>query len=190
MAFIYKITNIINNKFYIGSTIRAKHIRKYEHMSSLRLNNHPNNYLQRSFNKYGEENIKFSIIEELKFPTNYSVEYINEYVLSREFYYVESLNPEYNIKRSIERGKTGYRHSEETRKKISESNKKVIKKPLTQDHKDKIGKAHLGKNPHNWSIESRNKASKSAIGRKHTEESKRKIGEATSRRYKKEVSNG
>src|SRR5690606_1147272 len=35
----------------------------YHHLSMLRANKHKNKYLQNSFNKYGEENFEFSIIE-------------------------------------------------------------------------------------------------------------------------------
>lgn len=52
-----------NNKVYIGQTIN-KQRRFYEHKSSLRHNKHHNEYLQRAFNKYGEENFVFEFIEE------------------------------------------------------------------------------------------------------------------------------
>ena len=48
---IYKITNIINNKFYIGSAVDLKE-REYEHFRRLFKNNHCNILLQNSFNKY------------------------------------------------------------------------------------------------------------------------------------------
>jgi group I intron endonuclease len=125
VAFVYKIENTANGKFYVGSTYRPKHIRKYEHLSSLRKNSHPNDYLQKSFNKYGENCFSFVIVETYKFPEDYTKEYVNEYLLGREFFFIENLQPQYNIKKSIERGKTGYYHSEETKRKISESHKKI-----------------------------------------------------------------
>lgn len=61
---IYKITNKINSKCYIGqSTNLWKRIRD-GHISKLRLNNHDNKHFQNSWNKYGEENFIFEIIEE------------------------------------------------------------------------------------------------------------------------------
>lgn len=59
---IYQIRNIINNKFYIGSTKNILR-RKYEHIYDLRTMNHHNVRLQRAFNKYGKENFIFEIIE-------------------------------------------------------------------------------------------------------------------------------
>lgn len=60
---IYKITNIINNKFYIGSTTESFAKRWKNHITSLRRNTHKNEYLQNAFNKYGENSFMFSILE-------------------------------------------------------------------------------------------------------------------------------
>jgi group I intron endonuclease len=59
---VYRITNIVNSKFYIGSTNNLK--RRYHcHRCSLKGNYHTNEYLQNSFNKYGEESFIFEILE-------------------------------------------------------------------------------------------------------------------------------
>ena len=60
---IYQITNLKNNKFYIGSTNNYK-IRKRKHLWDLRNNKHVNNHLQNSYNKYGEEFFEFKILIE------------------------------------------------------------------------------------------------------------------------------
>jgi len=77
---IYKIENIINHKIYIGSSINLKS-REYKHFWMLNNNIHDNNYLQNSFNKFGENFFIFSILEKcepelLIEKENY---YINEY---------------------------------------------------------------------------------------------------------------
>lgn len=59
---IYCIINIVNNKVYIGATKNLAD-RKSQHFSELRNNKHPNEYLQNSWNKYGEENFAFVPIE-------------------------------------------------------------------------------------------------------------------------------
>jgi len=61
---IYLIGNIINDKKYIGS---AKNINKrwYQHKYALNNNTHDNSCLQNAWNKYGENNFKFTIIEEV-----------------------------------------------------------------------------------------------------------------------------
>jgi len=135
MAFIYKIRNLVNNNLYIGSTRRPKYKRKYEHFSRLRNNKHYNNHLQNVFNKHGESNFIFEILEKVPFSKETNNEEINKELVKREFYFVKLLNPEYNIKKDIVRGQTGYKHSEETKKKISESN---LKNHLDKPKKEKV----------------------------------------------------
>jgi group I intron endonuclease len=60
-GYIYKITNLNTNKFYIGSTVDFK-TRKNQHLWHLRANKHVNKYLQNSYNKHGEKVFEFKII--------------------------------------------------------------------------------------------------------------------------------
>lgn len=59
---VYKIVNIVNGKFYVGSSININK-RWGEHKRSLRKNCHNNDFLQKSWNKHGEINFKFEILE-------------------------------------------------------------------------------------------------------------------------------
>lgn len=59
---IYKIINIINNKFYIGSAVDLKR-RKARHFSELRNNKHNNRHLQAAWIKYGEQSFVFVVVE-------------------------------------------------------------------------------------------------------------------------------
>lgn len=59
---IYKITNIANNKCYIGKSIDA-YYRLKTHKKYLKNNKHSNPYLQNEFNKYSFKNFKFDIVE-------------------------------------------------------------------------------------------------------------------------------
>ena len=59
---IYYIQNTVTKQLYIGQTSNL-HKREIKHFSMLRNNSHFNNHLQRSFNKYGQENFKFGVIE-------------------------------------------------------------------------------------------------------------------------------
>jgi group I intron endonuclease len=63
-AGIYKITNIISGKYYIGSTT-CLHRRYLSHFQKLRNNGHRNSHLQNSFNKHGEQNFSFVVLENL-----------------------------------------------------------------------------------------------------------------------------
>ena len=62
---IYKITCKVNNKIYIGSTEVCFKQRFKKHKQRLRNNYHENDYLQKSWNKYGEDNFVFEILEEI-----------------------------------------------------------------------------------------------------------------------------
>ena len=79
MGYIYKITNILNQKSYIGKTIRDPEIRWNEHKQDSK---HPNLPLQRAFKKYGINSFSFEIIEEVK----------EELLDEREKYYIKKFN--------------------------------------------------------------------------------------------------
>ena len=61
---IYKIINVINNKFYVGSSVDLKR-RRVRHFSELRTGTHNNKHLQASWNKYGESAFMFVVITEV-----------------------------------------------------------------------------------------------------------------------------
>ena len=83
---IYCIKNTVNGKRYIGST-KNLYIRYKHHMSDLRNGTHINKYLQNSFNKYGESAFIFEIICDCD----------EEDTLIYEQFFIDTLNPEYNI---------------------------------------------------------------------------------------------
>lgn len=60
---IYKITNIKNNKVYIGQSVKLS-ARKNGHINSLKKQQHHNPLLQLAFNKYGQKSFVFEILEE------------------------------------------------------------------------------------------------------------------------------
>lgn len=62
---IYSITCTVNNIVYIGSTEISFKKRWKKHKQRLRNNYHENNYLQNTWNKYGESNFIFEIVEQL-----------------------------------------------------------------------------------------------------------------------------
>lgn len=64
MVGIYKITNLITNKVYIGQSIDINR-RWVEHKCYYKCNNHhnSNSYLYKSMKKYGLDNFKFEIVE-------------------------------------------------------------------------------------------------------------------------------
>jgi len=59
---IYKIVCKNNNKFYIGSSTNINK-RLNDHVGLLKRNKHSNTYLQDAWNKYGEKNFRYEIVE-------------------------------------------------------------------------------------------------------------------------------
>lgn len=85
---IYCIRHFATDRCYIGS---SKHIeyRWQEHVRLLRKGAHYNDFLQRTWNKYGEEGFSFHILEE----NNLS----EDALLEREQEFIDKLNPQFNI---------------------------------------------------------------------------------------------
>lgn len=66
---IYKIETLHNNKLYIGSSDNIEK-RIKTHLSRLKRDIHHSEYLQNAYNKYGKDNLKFSVIEILETSEN------------------------------------------------------------------------------------------------------------------------
>src|SRR5690606_26110393 len=66
MAGIYIIKNNINNKVYIGSTLKSINFRFKTHIKLLNNSKHENPLLQNAWNKYGVKNFTFEVIEKFE----------------------------------------------------------------------------------------------------------------------------
>lgn len=77
---VYKITCKISNRIYIGSSCTLEK-RIWEHITCLHSNTHSSTHLQRAWNKYGEENFVFEVLEECN----------PEDCILREQYYLDTL---------------------------------------------------------------------------------------------------
>lgn len=64
MGIIYKCTNTINNKIYIGSTTRSLEVRKHEHLKELK-NNKKGGTWQEEYNYFGIKSFIFEVICEV-----------------------------------------------------------------------------------------------------------------------------
>lgn len=112
-AGIYSITNLVNGRVYIGSAASSFKERWRCHIRDLNGNKHHSGRLQNAWNKYGEDSFKFEIVEECSSNT----------CIEREQFYIDTLNPFYNICK-IAGNCTGRKFSEESKLKMSESAKK------------------------------------------------------------------
>ncbi len=138
MQGIYRIINKVNDKRYIGSTNNFEKGWK-DRLRTLKKGKHHNPHLQRAWNKYGEKNFVFEIVNEVAGD--------NAALLAREQIYLDegfALGILYNIAKVAGGGDLGYHqgmlgktHTNETKDKIAENNRKRI---YTQETKDNIRK--------------------------------------------------
>lgn len=145
IAGIYSLTNKTTSKRYIGQTVYLNG-RKGDHLLNLRRNQHDNDYLQKAFNKYGEEDFIFEVLEVI--PKLEDCSNDKDKLTEREQYWMDfynCYNREYgyniNLSASINpmQGKT---HTPEARKKISEAAKGRI---LSEENKKKLLDSRKGK---------------------------------------------
>lgn len=159
MTGIYKITNLLDNKVYIGQALNIDK-RWKEHQAALKHNKHQNKHLQNAWNKYGEENFKFEVIEEcIKYLLNEEgIKYVKYYNANNVYFgYNQTIGGESTF---------GYKHTDKTKAKLSSINKKRLANPEnhplygkhhTEETKEKIRQDHLGTKA---SLETRQKQSK------------------------------
>ena len=86
MGYIYKITNKINQKIYIGQTAKTIEERFQEHIIDAKKQDIKNRPLYKAFNKYGIENFSIELIEECA----------NEILSEREIYWIKYFNSYHN----------------------------------------------------------------------------------------------
>lgn len=145
IAGIYKITNIINGKCYIGQSINLN-IRLRIHLWSLKKNQHASQHLQNAVNKYGIESFSFEVIEKIDIK-NIKVLLFTESLLSnREQYwcdYYKSSNRHfgYNI-REVVNSNLGHVMSDEQRKLIGD---RTRGRKISEEHKRILSEANKGR---------------------------------------------
>jgi group I intron endonuclease len=136
---VYKIKNKSTGKMYIGSAENYWN-RIWKHKSDLRTNIHHNHYLQNAWNKYGEEDFEFSIIENLEIGDN---------IVEREQYWIDYLNIKdknigYNLKLRAY-SNLGYKFSEQSKIKMSISKKN---KKWTEKQREVLGNLKRSERKH------------------------------------------
>lgn len=134
-GYIYSITNEINGKSYIGKTNDL--VRRWKEHCYGKGNT---SILNKAIKKYGLEHFVFDIVAQIPFD---SVEELNDVLKQLEVYYIgiyDTFNGGYNATIGGD-GISYYHHSEDTKKKMSESQKGRI---FTEEHKAKCGLAFKG----------------------------------------------
>lgn len=184
---IYSITNTVNGKVYVGSAVSITG-RLKAHRWMLQRGDHGNIFLQRAWNKYGEKNFKYDVLElcevsELDVREQHWMDYLK--VCNQVYGY--NLCPTAGSKRGfkcseatklkISKANSGKSPSEETRKRMSEAR---IGKQFTEEHKETLKANHWTKSANAEDIIVR--AAAKRRGGKRTPEQRRNISAGCKRK--------
>jgi len=157
---IYKVTNKINSKVYIGQTVQSLNKRISQHINSS-LNVLDNVYFHNAIRKYGKENFEWLVVAKCsskKELNSIEIKMIEE---------CNSFNKGYNLALGGI-SNTGYKYTEEQKRKNSEIRKG---KKRTEEIKKKISEAQKGEKGF-WygkhlTEKTKNKISKATMGNKN-----------------------
>lgn len=205
MTGIYCIENIETGKKYIGQSVDIEN-RWNLHKQQLKGNRHYNKYLQRAWNKYGENAFTFSVLEKCE----------EKQLDEKERYYIslyKAFSEGYNLTEGGE-GTRGYKHtdeyknhmryiftgrtfSEETLLRMSNARKgktqtitpkyiegrkraaeKLKGKSFSEEHRKKLSESHKGKTTWNKGMKFEKEAHP-MYGKHLSEETRLKISNAT-----------
>lgn len=130
---IYKIVSKYNGKIYVGQSVNVRQ-RWSHHRHQLRNSKHCNSILQRTFNKHGEDNLVFEVIEYCS----------TEVLLERELFWVKELNAldpikGFNIQPALS-SPLGYKHTDEARQNMSKAALERYKQPKQKERQTEIMK--------------------------------------------------
>jgi group I intron endonuclease len=163
---IYKITNTINGKYYIGSSVDITN-RWHNHKSKLKSNDHINPHLQNAYNLYGIDSFKYSI---MLICDKHNLLLYEQIVL-------DNLNHSYNLAKDARAPNTGKKNSKEA---IEKFRRARMGHPVSEETRKKISESLKGHPGHKHTKESRKKISLSKkglpspmLGRKHSDETKK-----------------
>lgn len=130
---VYEIKNIKDGNIYIGSSNDVNE-RMCKHLNMLKNKKHHSAHLQRAWNKYGESNF---VMRPLLYCDR-------ELTLVYEQACLDKLKPAYNVARCAEASARGMKRSDETRKKISftQKGRTVSKESIQRRTETRAGYSH------------------------------------------------
>lgn len=147
---IYQITNINNGRCYVGSAVNVSK-RWREHLRQLEQGVHHSKFMQRCWNKHGGECFVFRVIVACR----------TEDLIWYEQRAIDALKPDYNSA-PMAGSQLGYKHSHETRKRMSASRAKDFSpftgKQHTEETRRKISEKKKGVKHGKYSPERAEKA--------------------------------
>lgn len=181
---IYKITNEINNKIYIGQTIVSVEERWYKHKwNALNLQKYA---LHQAMHKYGIENFKIEILTETNSKEDLDrleKKYIKEYnsFVNQNGYNMtdggEGSSPTEEVKQKLREARKDYKHSPETIEKLKKAWEK--RGPVSEEARQNMSKAAKGKPKGPFSEEHKRKLTEARRKRgSYSEKTRRKMSES------------
>ena len=183
---VYRITNTVNGMFYIGGSIDITN-RWKQHRNELRGGRHHNDKWQKAWKKYGEDAFSFEVVEETT----------QETLREREQAWIHETRCTereigYNLTDCVDSPNRGKRLSPETCRRMSEAGRGKPKPPCSEAHRAAIRASWELRRLTPVSAETKAKLSaaragkprpasfvEKMTGRKNTEETKKKMREAT-----------
>lgn len=121
---IYKATNMVNGKVYVGQTVNTLKYRKEQHWREAICSSHKNTHFHNALLKYGIDNFDFEVIDRAR-----DVNELNE----KEIYwisYYNSTDSRYGYNKDSG-GKSGGYKSKETKEKIGLTTREKWSRPET-----------------------------------------------------------
>jgi group I intron endonuclease len=161
---IYLWTNLINGNSYVGSSVNIYN-RLLQYYSTKHLLSHANMVICRALLKQGYSNFSLSILEYCE----------PDKCLEREGYYLKLLNTEYNCSTNPTASFSGLKHSDESRKKMSEAQAGEKHRLFGKKHSEETLVKFRARR---HSEETKIRMKEARLGRKHSEETKIKMREA------------
>lgn len=138
---VYRIVNLVNGHVYIGQTKEGFQRRFWLHRWQLRNGSHDNPYLQNAWDKYGEDNFEFQVLEVLD----------ADKIDDREIYWIAYYRENggcYSIQDGGQPMIIWQNISPEARKRVGELNRKrMTGSKLSQETRLKMSKSRKGKHP-------------------------------------------
>lgn len=131
MIAVYAITHK-SGKQYIGSSAEL-HKRWVRHKWELNTKVHHAKKLQRSWNKYGEGEFAFSVIEEVNADS----------LVEREQFWMDTFKPFFNSSLIAGGGCHGYSHTQEARRRIGLASSNRVRSPETRKKMSEARKAYF-----------------------------------------------
>lgn len=136
---VYKIiTDVDFNKVYVGSAVNLKK-RFFNHLSDLKRGVHKNTHLQNHFNKHGDLSFRLVGLSGVASLLELEQLVLDEYSVIKEVF---------NVNKSCDRSRLGLKHTEGSKKKMSDKLKGRVGTRLGVKYDDELRKklsiAHTG----------------------------------------------